>query len=202
MRKKFTNHGARKTTVSILKKANIVRSDIAKVTGHRSINFLNAYDEADEEERRRLALAIFKWNYEEKQILAVSDITTTVASLDFRWQSRKKTNCLLHFRVLNLKDFFMNPAMTGSQEQTMMNSLCTKGKSVSKYCYISKTPRRSSTHTPPPPPPPFVPRRTSDHQSMVCPRVGGGGGGVDNPRELDSVKRTWVGNLTSWTSPG
>ena len=177
MRKKFTNHGARKTTVSILKKANIVRSDIAKVTGHRSINFLNAYDEADEEERRRLALAIFKWNYEEKQILAVSDITTTVASLDFRWQSRKKTNCLLHFRVLNLKDFFMNPAMTGSQEQTMMNSLCTKGKSVSKYCYISKTPRRSSTHTPPPPPPPFVPRRTSDHLSMVCPRVGGGGGG-------------------------
>ena len=41
----------------MLKKANIVRrSDIAKVTGHRSINFLNVYDEADEEERRRLSL--------------------------------------------------------------------------------------------------------------------------------------------------
>ena len=202
MRKKFTNHGARKTTVSILKKANIVRSDIAKVTGHRSINFLNAYDEADEEERRRLALAIFKWNYEEKQILAVSDITTTVASLDFRWQSRKKTNCLLHFRVLNLKDFFMNPAMTGSQEQTMMNSLCTKGKSVSKYCYISKTPRRSSTHTPPPPPLPLYHGVRPTTYQWFAPEWGGGGWGLDNPRELDSVKRTWVGNLTSWTSPG
>ena len=31
------------------------------------------------------------------------------------------------------------------------------------------------------------------HLSMVCPRMGGGGG---NPRELDSVKRAFVGNLT------
>ena len=29
---------------------------------------------------------------------------------------RKKTNYLLHFRVLNLKDFFMIPAMMGSQD--------------------------------------------------------------------------------------
>ena len=28
-------------------------------------------------------------------------------------------------------------------------------------------------------------------------RGGGGGGGVGNPRELESVKRTWVENLTS-----
>ena len=54
-------------------------------------------------------------------ILAVSDITTTVAPLTHRWQRRKKTNCLLHFRVLNLKNFSLNPAMMGSQEQTMMN---------------------------------------------------------------------------------
>ena len=54
----------------------------------------------------------------------VSDITiaTTVAPLTHRWQHRNKTNCLLHFRVLNLKNFSMNPAMMGSQEQTMMNS--------------------------------------------------------------------------------
>ena len=32
-----------------------------------------------------------------------------------------KENKLLHFRVLNLKNFSMNPAMMGSQEQTMMN---------------------------------------------------------------------------------
>ena len=51
MRKKFTNHSARKATVSELKKANIVSSEyIASVTGHRGTNFLNDYDEADEEE--------------------------------------------------------------------------------------------------------------------------------------------------------
>ena len=54
MRKKFTNHSARKTTVSELKKANYIVSSehIANVTGHRGINFLNDYDEADEEELR------------------------------------------------------------------------------------------------------------------------------------------------------
>ena len=53
--KKFTNHSARKTTVSKLKKAEIVSSElIAKFSGHRGINFLNDYDEVDEEERRWL----------------------------------------------------------------------------------------------------------------------------------------------------
>ena len=46
VRKKFRNRRARKTTVSKLKKAMIVSS------GHRGTNFLNDYDEADEEERR------------------------------------------------------------------------------------------------------------------------------------------------------
>ena len=42
--KKFTNHSARKTTVSKLKKAKIVSSEyIANVTGNRGINFLNLY---------------------------------------------------------------------------------------------------------------------------------------------------------------
>ena len=46
----FANHSARKTTVSKLKKAKIVSSEhIANVTGRRGINFLNNYDEADEE---------------------------------------------------------------------------------------------------------------------------------------------------------
>ena len=36
------------------------------------------------------------------------------------------------------------------------------------------------------------------HLSMVCPRMGGPG----NPRELDFVKRPWVGILTSTTVPG
>ena len=54
MRKKFTNDCPRKTTVRKLKKgiAKVVISSehIANVTGHRGINFLNDYDEADEEE--------------------------------------------------------------------------------------------------------------------------------------------------------
>ena len=62
--KKFTNHSARKTTVSKLKKANVERSDIVKVTGHRSVQSLDDYDEADEEEQRRLSSAISKRNYE------------------------------------------------------------------------------------------------------------------------------------------
>ena len=53
VRKKFTNHCARKTTVRKLKKAKIVSSErIVGVTGHSGINFLNDYDEADEEELR------------------------------------------------------------------------------------------------------------------------------------------------------
>ena len=51
--KKVTNHCARKTTCSQVKKAKIVSSEhILSVTGHRGINFLNDYDEADEEELR------------------------------------------------------------------------------------------------------------------------------------------------------
>ena len=55
-KKRFTNHGVRKTTVSKLKKANLIycnfRIYITIVKGHRGINFLNDYNEADEEERR------------------------------------------------------------------------------------------------------------------------------------------------------
>ena len=53
VRKKFTNHRARKTTVRKLKKAKIVSLEhIANVTGHRGVNVLNDHDEADEEELR------------------------------------------------------------------------------------------------------------------------------------------------------
>ena len=55
--KKFTNHIARKITVSNLKIAYIVRSNIVKVTGRRSVISLDHYNEADEEQRQRLSLA-------------------------------------------------------------------------------------------------------------------------------------------------
>jgi len=48
--KKFTNHSAHKTVVSKLKKANVERSGIVKVTGHKNIQSLDDYDEANEDE--------------------------------------------------------------------------------------------------------------------------------------------------------
>ncbi|XP_066015364.1 uncharacterized protein KIAA1958-like [Pocillopora verrucosa] len=45
--KRFTNHSARKMLVSKMKKANLERSSIAKVTGHRNIQSLDDYDEAN-----------------------------------------------------------------------------------------------------------------------------------------------------------
>ena len=130
------DHSARKTTVSKLKKAKIVSSEyIANVKGHRSINFPQRLQRS---RWRRATMTLScnrprlneimktsvlrKCKYYIQLILAVSNITTTGAPLTHRWQRRKKTNCQLHFRVVNLKNFSMNPAVMESQEQTMMNS--------------------------------------------------------------------------------
>ena len=48
--KKFTNHSARKTVVSKLKKANVERLGIVKVTKHKTIQSLHDYDNANEED--------------------------------------------------------------------------------------------------------------------------------------------------------
>ena len=71
-------------------------------TYHRSVIFLDDFDEADEEERRHSLLQYpneITKIVERKQILAVSDNTTTVAPLAYQWQRRKKTNYLLYFRA-------------------------------------------------------------------------------------------------------
>ena len=47
---KLTNHSARKTVVNKLKKNNVERSSIVKVTGHRNLQSLDDYDEGDEPE--------------------------------------------------------------------------------------------------------------------------------------------------------
>jgi hypothetical protein len=60
--KKFTNPSARKNVVSKLNKANVERSGTVKVTGHRNIQSLDDYDEANEDEQRQLSLAISKRN--------------------------------------------------------------------------------------------------------------------------------------------
>ena len=100
--KKLTNHSVGKTTVSKLKKANIERSDIMKVSGHRSVQSPDDYDETNEEEQRRLSSAISKLNYEnpsaEKKRMAVSDITTTVAPLAIKHERSRTT----HIRDLTI----------------------------------------------------------------------------------------------------
>lgn len=60
--KRFTNHSARKTLVGKLKKAGVERAGIAKVTGHRCIQYIDDYDEGDEQEQCQLSLAILQRN--------------------------------------------------------------------------------------------------------------------------------------------
>ncbi|CAH3038482.1 unnamed protein product [Porites lobata] len=113
--KKFTNHSARKTTVSKLKKANVERSDIVKVTGHQSVQSLDDYDEADEEEQRRLSSAISKRNYENPMpvphTLAGPSMTAT--------KENQFPPSLSGFQAQN---FSVNPTMMRCQEQTMINT--------------------------------------------------------------------------------
>lgn len=141
--KRFTNHSARKTTVSKLKKANVERSDIVKVTGHRSVQSLDDYDEADEDDQRRLSLAISKRNYAnpdcaEKKQLAVSDITTATAPLapvtmnaPFPQATAGPAGPSMAGSKENQfqpafsgfpQSVSLNPTMVRSQEQAMMNT--------------------------------------------------------------------------------
>ena len=46
---RFSNHSAHKTVVNKMRKANLWRSTIAKVTGYRNLLSLDDYDEANED---------------------------------------------------------------------------------------------------------------------------------------------------------
>lgn len=70
--KKFTNHSARKTVVSKLKKAKVDRSGIMKITGHKNIQSVDDYDEADEDEQRELSYAISARNNNPQMKIPVS----------------------------------------------------------------------------------------------------------------------------------
>ena len=78
--KRFTNHSARKTLVRKMKKANLERSSIAKVTGHGNIQSLDDYDEADEDEQRQLSWAISKGNSTPKPVPVASSSSGPCAS--------------------------------------------------------------------------------------------------------------------------
>ena len=132
--KKFTNHSPRKTTVSKLKKANVKRSDIVKVTGHRSVQSLDDYDEADEEEQRRLSSAISKRNYEKANgsFRHHNNCGSTRSGKHehaephtfFRpsMTASKENQFQPSFSGFQAQNFSLNPAIMMSQEQTMMNT--------------------------------------------------------------------------------
>ena len=104
-----------------------LNAPISSVTGRRSVNSRRLRWSWRKGATKALSCRS-KRNYEnpsakEKQTLTVSDITTTVAALVHRWQRRKKTNFLLHFRVLHLRNLSINPTMRRSQDQQLL-SLC------------------------------------------------------------------------------
>ena len=117
MRKKLMNHSTRKTTVSKLKKETLYAQISPKQPQlPQRYKFPQRLTMKLMKKSNHDSLTISKWNYEKKQILTVSDITTTVAPLTHRWQCQGKTNYHLHFWILNLKEFFMNPASYSSSK--------------------------------------------------------------------------------------
>ena len=86
-----------------MKKANHERSSIAKVTGHRNVQSLDDYDEADEDEQRQLSWAISERNSTAKPMPVASSTSGPSTS-----------NAVI-------------PQMMSSQAQNLMNSFtnCT-----------------------------------------------------------------------------
>ena len=78
--KRFSNHSARKTLVSKMKKANLDRLSTAKVTSHRNIQSLDDFHETDEHEQPQLSWAISERNSTAKPI-PVASSTSSPSSL-------------------------------------------------------------------------------------------------------------------------
>ena len=77
--KRFSNHSTRKT-LSKMKKANLERSSIAKVTVNSNIQSLDNYDEADEHEQRQLSWAISERNSTAKPMPVASSTSSPSSS--------------------------------------------------------------------------------------------------------------------------
>ena len=117
--KKFTNHSARKTVVSKLKKANVERSGIVKVTGHKTIQSLDDYDEANEEEQRQLSYAISGRNNFNPQ---------PTVSREVHGQQEPLASSAQFLQPLN-PPTSLNPTMMRGQEQNLLNTF--------NYCQVS-----------------------------------------------------------------
>ena len=139
--KKFTNHSARKTVVSKLKKANVERSGIVKVTGHKTIQSLDDYDEANEEEQRQLSYAISGRNNFHPQPTVSREVhgqQEPLASSAQFLQPPRAPDCtrLQPISMPNSSAFglkqsstSLNPTMMRAQEQNLLNTF--------NYCQVS-----------------------------------------------------------------
>ena len=104
--KRFSNHSARKTLVSKMKKANLERSSIAKVTGHRNIQSLDDYDEGDEDEQRQLSWAISERNSTAKPMPVASSTSSPSSS------SSSVIPHMMSSQAQNLMNSFTNCTVT------------------------------------------------------------------------------------------
>jgi hypothetical protein len=137
--KKFTNHSARKTVVSKLKKANVERSGIVKVTGHKTIQSLDDYDEANEEEQRQLSYAISGRNNVNSQPTVSREVhgqQEPLASSAQFLQPPRARMLLQPISMPNSSAFglkqsstSLNPTMMRAQEQNLLNTF--------NYCQVS-----------------------------------------------------------------
>ena len=133
--KKFTNHSARKPVVSKLKKANVEWSGIVKVTGHKTIQSLDDYDEANEEEQRQLSFAI-SFNPQPTVSREVHGQQEPLASSVQFLQPPRARMPLQPISMPNSSTFGLKqsstslyPTMMGAQEQNLLNTF--------NYCQVS-----------------------------------------------------------------
>ena len=137
--KKFTNHSARKTVVSKLKKANVERSGIVKVTGHKTIQSLDDYDEANEEEQRQLSYAISGRNNFNPQPTVSREVHGQQEPLPSSAQFLQPPRARMPLQPISMPNSStfglkqsstsLNPTMMRAQEQNLLNTF--------NYCQVS-----------------------------------------------------------------
>ena len=130
--KKFTNHSARKTVVSKLKKANVERSGIVKVTGHKTIQSLDDYDEANEEEQRQLSYAISGRNNFNPQPTVSREVHGEQEPLASSAQFLQPPRTRMPLQPISMPNSSafglkqsstsLNPTMMRAQEQNLLNT--------------------------------------------------------------------------------
>ena len=126
--KKFTNPSAHKTAVSKLKKTNVERSGIVKVTKHKNIQSLDDYNEANEDEQRQLSCAISGRNNINPQPLVSREVNSRQELLA---SSAQKPISMPNSAAcgLNQSSTSLTPTMMRAQEQNLLNTF--------KYCQVS-----------------------------------------------------------------